>query len=127
MGVGSWPAHYITGCPPSSATAPDGRTEGYRFVHQDPPLESDFRSCYDEDPTLYASDCRARAFSLFNTKAAALRAQGRVPGLRKFPHVARGIPPVDSGMWSAPSSGGHISWWVYDGYQVHTLFHVVFV
>lgn len=78
-----WPNHYPKDCPPSTATETSG--EVYRFTNKTQPINKDFISYYELNPTKdWGNDeCQAKGLSIFITLEDCLEAAEIIPALKK--------------------------------------------
>lgn len=109
----AWPSHFPQQCPPASAVDLAGTV--YRFVNGRSPVNSDFTSHYERDPTKdWGVDaCKARGLSILRTWEDCQIMRRGVPALRKKRVAVAGIE-TSVGLVAVTASNscdGHCTWW----------------
>ncbi len=109
----SWPAYFPTACPPDSAAELVGTV--FRFINGANPVEKDFKSYYELNPSRdWSHDaCKARGLSVLRSLADCAAMMEAIPALRKKRIAMAGIESSMGVIASTPSNscGGHCTWW----------------
>ena len=121
-----WPAEFPADCPPLQAGLPGGAA--FRFVRTSPASDSDFQSHAVRFPNRRFDDpCEACGLSVYEDLASALRAQRRVPAMKKKFVAAATLGPAHGQIMDTPRTpgDGHCTWWPPVGLAIPPLFTVV--
>jgi hypothetical protein len=106
--------HYPEQCPPKLAYCHTG--DLYRFINRNNPVQKDFRSYYDMNPTKDwgVKACEARGLSVVKCGSGVLEMRAAIPALRKKKVSKASISENCGLLGDTPSSSSqrHCTWWV---------------
>ena len=107
------------GCPPENADKFRTETICYRLVHNDPPIDDDFRSQRTLEPNrdFGVSECRARGLSVFMQAADATRVARRSRNLRGV-KLAQLTLNEGAGYIKKTGAKSHHTWWPYQAFDI---------
>ena len=115
--IKSFPSFFPANCPPDDAV--ENELVVYRYTHNSPPTEDDFKSHYEIDSERYKDIVDAYSLSVISNLDSAKNGLELNPGLRKkFKYIASGKVTKDSGVIKCTPSKNqkyHMSWWLYKG------------
>lgn len=124
-----WQEHFPQGCPPDDAKSL--KCEAYRIVYNNPPTVEDF-ICYKLlYPTRnFTSACLACGLSLFTELDDLVKISKNIPAIkRKKKFFARGRLTEETGVILPTNkdkhTNSHMTWWIYEGQEVHNFFTVI--
>lgn len=114
-----FPPDWPDGCPPDDAVDAGGKV--YRIVANNLPAADDLKSYEELGTPARGSECRRRAISVFDSKAAARHRLDLSPHLGIA--VAKATLSPEHGKQKLTSrQSGHIAWWCAEGVDRVALF-----